>query len=83
MNLLKQEKSSKITIMKIYRRGVLYALHRLDRYPYHSSCNLANDYVHRLCGLPISQEANQEGSKLCVALSPLSIRLTNDFEKYE
>lgn len=53
---LPSTKKTENHIIKLYRRGVLYALHRLDRYPYHSACNLANDHVHRLCGLPISQE---------------------------
>lgn len=34
--------------IKIYRRGLLYALHRLGCNPYHSACHLANDHVHCL-----------------------------------
>lgn len=70
-------------ITKLYRRGVLYALHRLDCYSYHSACNLADDYVHRLCGLSISQETTGERSELCFALPTLTFWLENDSEKHE
>lgn len=46
--------------IKIYRRGLLHALHRLDRYPYHSGRYLANDHVHCLRCLSIPQETTSK-----------------------
>lgn len=67
--------------VKIYRRGLLYTLHRMDCNPRHSDCNLANDYVHCLRCLSISQETVKEGSQLCFTIPTLAIQLENYYEE--
>lgn len=68
--------------MKIYRRGLLHALRRMGRNPYHFACNHSDDYVHCLRCLSVPPETIKEGSKLHSADSPLALRLENDFEEH-
>lgn len=66
-----------------YRRGLLHSIHRMDCHSHLHFRHNANDSLLGMRCLSISKETIEEGSQLCFANSPFTLRFKNHFEGYE